>query len=279
MKNIDEILKKSKPEVPNLPDAFSQKVILKIKTQNLEIKPAGINIPESKWISLIAGTLLMLLALIFMNNTIFEVQMSGSLELLSFGTKYASDFANYLPLDMIFATLLILSGSTWLLWKSYMIKQGIALIAAGSFLVSSIGGSALAATRVNEKIQSKIIKQENTIPIISWFYKERARFHMDHPNVLMGKVIEQTDNSIIIQDPRGKTVKITLPSGTRVKIGQYLRLDGNQVNDGFLANVMQHCNPKVASRYFSHMGMGPHRMNKKMMENHRMMHGDDKMEL
>ena len=279
MNNIDELLKKSKPEVPNLPEAFSQKIILKIKEQNLEIKPVGFSQSESKWISLIAGTLLMLLALIFMNNAIFEVQMSGSLELLSFGTKYAIDFANYLPLDMILATLLIIGGSTWLLWKSHLIKQGIALIAAGSFLVSSIGGSALAATRVNERIQSEVIKQENTIPIISWFYKERARFHMDHPNVLMGKVIEQTDNSIIIQDPRGKTVKIRLPSGTRVQTGQYLRLDGKQVNDGFLANVMQYCNPTTAGRYFSHMGMNPHKMNKKMMEHHQMMHGEDNKEL
>ena len=279
MKNIDEILKKTKPDVPNLPDTFSQKVILKIKTQNLEIKPAGIIKPESKWISLIAGTLLMLLALIFMNNTIFEVQMSGSLELLSFGTKYASDFANYLPLDMIFVTFLILSGSTWLLWKSNMIKQGIALIAAGSFLVSSIGGSALAATSVNERIQSEVINQENTIPIISWFYKERARFHMEHPNVIMGKVIDQKNNSIIIQDPNGKTVKIMLPSGTRVQTGQYLRLDGNQEDDGFQANVMQHCNPITAGKYFSHMGMGQHRMNKKMMKHHRMMNDDEKLEL
>lgn len=279
MNNIDEILKKSKPDVPILPEAFSQKVILKIKAQNLAIKPAVTSKPESKWISLIGGLLLMLLALIFMNNTIFEVQMSGSLELLSFGTKYATDFANYLPLDMISATLLIIGGSSWLLWKSHMIKQGIALIAAGSFLVSSIGGSALATTSVNERIQSEVINQENAIPIISWFYKERARFHMDHPNVVMGKVIEQKDNSIIIQDPNGKTVKITLPSGTRVQTGQYLRLDGNQVNDGFQANAMQHCNPITAGKYFSHMGMGQHRMNKKMMRHHRMMHGGSENEL
>jgi hypothetical protein len=278
MKNIDEIIKNSKPEVPILPEDFGQNIILKIKEQNLKIKPPVTLQPGSQWISLISGILLMLIALIFANNTIFEVQMNGSLELLSFGTKYATDFTNYLPLDMISITLLILGGSTWLLWKSHMLKQGIALIAAGSFLVSSIGGSALAATRVNERIQSEVIKQENTIPIISWFYKERARFHMDHPNVLMGKVIEQKDNSITIQDPRGKTVKIILPGGTRVQNGQYLRLDGKQVKDEFLANVMQHCNPTTASRYFSHMGMGPHKMNKKMMKHHQMMHGEDNKE-
>ena len=55
MNNIDELLKKSKPEVPNLPEAFSQKIIIKIKEQNLEIKPAGILQSESKWISLFSG--------------------------------------------------------------------------------------------------------------------------------------------------------------------------------------------------------------------------------
>lgn len=274
MKNIDEILKKAKPEVPELPKYFAQNILQKINEQSLSIAPQKVLKSKNNWFYFTIGILLLGLALVSTNNAIFEVQMSGSLELLSFGTQYTTDFMQYLPLDMIVPTLLIISISSWLLWRSHLIKRGVAIIVAGSFLVTSVGGSALAATSINEQIQSRVINEKSDIPVISWFYKERARYHMKHPEIQMGKVIEKNSDYVVILNPYGETQKIHLPSGMEVKLGQYIRLNGKSRNGEFEAKAMQHCNPTRVGKYFSGMGeMMKNGMKGKMMKHHQMMHG------
>jgi len=271
MKNIDEILKKSKPEVPELPISFSSDVLLKIKEQGLTISSQKMTSPIVNWFSFIIGLGLLMVALLTTNNAIYEVQMSGSLELLSFGTQYVSDFAKYLPLDIIIPSLLITAISSWLLVRSHMIKRGVALIVAGSFLVTSVGGSALASTSINSKIQASVIKEKIEIPIISWFYKERARYHMKHNSVQVGQVIEQNKHFVLIKDPYGQTQKIYLPGGMKVTPGQYIRMNGQVIENGFKATIMQHCNPTSTGKYFMHMGMMSNEMNGNMMKHHRQM--------
>ena len=272
MKSIDDILRKAKSEVPELSERFSTNVLLKIKEQELTILPQKIIRSQINWFSLIIGIGLLMIALMITNNAIFEIQMSGSLELLSFGTQYLSDFTKYLPLDIIIPSLFITAISAWLLVRSRMIKRGVTLVVAGSFLVTTIGGSALAATSLNGKIQASIIKEKTNIPIISWFYKERARYHMKHDRVQVGQVIEQNSQFVLIKDPYGKTQKIYLPIGMKVTPGQFIRMNGQVIENGFKAAIMQHCNPTSAGKYVMHMGMMmPNEMNGNMMEHHRHM--------
>jgi hypothetical protein len=181
-----------------LPDDFSQKVIFKINEQGLFINPKNTRKLAANWFYFVFGILLLVFALITANKAIFEVQMSGSLELLSFGTQYTSDFINYLPIDIILPVMLITAFSSWLLWRSNFIKRSVALIVVGSFLVTSAGGSALATTSINRQIQENIINEQTYIPIISWFYKERARYHMQHTNIQVGQVIERTNAFALI---------------------------------------------------------------------------------
>jgi hypothetical protein len=282
MKNIDELIKKAKPAVPELPNDFSKNILSKINALGLEIAPRKSSGTLGSWSKLIIGCLLLVLGLIVTNNAIFQMQMSGSLELLSFGSQYTVDVAGYLPLDMILPILLITAMSSWLLWRSHLLKPGIALTAAVCFLITSIGGTALAATDINTQIQSSVIKEKTNIPIISWFYKERAKYHLKHPQFQMGEVLERQKEFVLIKDPYGKTQKIYLPSNMAVTKGQYIRLNGEQSGDGFHAANMQHCNPKRVGKYFSHMNMmggkmGPGMMmNNGMMKHHRMMQGNDK---
>jgi hypothetical protein len=282
MKNIDDLLKKAKPEVPDLLEDFSQKIISKINARGLYVRPQQTIGLATNWFNFVMGLLLLVFGLITANNAIFEVQMSGSLELLSFGTQYISDFISYLPLDIILPALLITAVSSWLLWRSHCIKRGITLIITGSFLVTSVGGSALAATSINRQIQETIIKEETEIPIISWFYKERARYHMHHANIQMGKVIEKNSDFILIEDPYGKTQKIVLSTARNIVKGQYIRMNGEPTENGFKASKMQHCNPMRVSKYFKFMGnsmpnkmhrnmMMPDNMGKKMMKQRNMM--------
>lgn len=274
MKNIDDFFKNAKPEVPNLPDDFSQKIISEINARGLYIRPQQTIGLATNWFNFVMGLLLLVFGLITANNAIFEVQMSGSLELLSFGTQYVTDFAKYLPLDLIIPALLITAISAWLLVRSHLIKRGVALIVAGSFLVTSVGGSALATTSFNRQIQTSVIKEKSNIPIISWFYKERARYHMKHSSIQLGQVVERNNAFALIKDPYGKTQKIYLPTGIKVTKGQYIRMNGKSTQNGFKASKMQHCNPMRVTKYFMHMGMMmKNNLRGNMMKRHRMMHG------
>ena len=185
MKSIDDILRKAKSEVPELSERFSTNVLLKIKEQELTILPQKIIRSQINWFSLIIGIGLLMIALMITNNAIFEIQMSGSLELLSFGTQYLSDFTKYLPLDIIIPSLFITAISAWLLVRSRMIKRGVTLVVAGSFLVTTIGGSALAATSLNGKIQASIIKEKtnNKNPFFIFFIK----YQKEEPPLLQCK--------------------------------------------------------------------------------------------
>ncbi len=279
MKSIDDILKEAKPEVPVLSENFSRSVMSKIDELGLEIAPAKTFGPSINWISLFSGALCLIMALLITNMAIFEVQMGGALELLSFGSRFAIDFVSYLPLDMIVPTLLIIGISTYLLWHSHAFKRHVAAIAAGSLIVSSAGGTALAATDFNTAIQSRVIRETYHIPVVSWFFKERAQYRLHHPHFQMGEVVERRKDHVLIEDPYGKMQKIFLPAGKTAEKGQYIRLTGDLAEDGFFGHDMQHCNPVRVGKYFSHMDMmmkGKRRggtMNGNMMERGHMMHG------
>ncbi|MFH2132950.1 MAG: hypothetical protein ABIK68_21405 [bacterium] len=271
MKKLDDILRAAKPAVPDLPEDFSQRVMSRIEKLDPVAAPVIAARPPVRWTPLLGGLLLLALSLITVNNIVFEIQMNGSLEMLYFGTRFLKDVLTYIPFDLIVPALIVTALASWLMWHSNAFKRGIAAILLGSFLTTTFGGAALAATGINDRIQSVIIQEEREWPLVSWFFKERARYFVDHPNFRMGRV-ENTDGPFAwIIDPRGGKSRIELPAGMRVREGQIVSLTGVASGGLFRVNSGHHCNPGRAGRYFHHMSMMDTDMNKNMREHHRMM--------
>lgn len=236
--------------------------------EQLDAPIVPFNMPRHylRWAQLAGSFLLLGLSLVVVNSVIFEIQMNGSVELLYFGTRFFKDAISYLPFDLIFPALIISGLSSWLLWKSKTLKRVIAGIIIGSFLTTTFGGAALAATGINGQIQTVLIKQKQEIPLLSWFFKERAQFFVRHPNFRLGRVIRFENNLVWIVDPHGKTLKIELPAGMDVQDGQVISLVGTETDDLFVAHMGRHCSPGRVGKYFSHMSM-MHRGN--MGDHHR----------
>ncbi|MBU2646502.1 hypothetical protein KKI24_17470 [bacterium] len=271
MKKLDDILRAAKPAVPDLPEDFSQQVMSRIEKLDPVAAPVIRARQPVRWTPLLGGLLLLSLSLITVNNVVFEIQMNGSLEMLTFGTRFLKDVLTYIPFDLILPALIVTTLASWLMWHSNAFKRGIAAILLGSFLTTTFGGAALAATGINDRIQRVIIQEEREWPLVSWFFKERARYFVDHPNFRMGRV-EKTEGLFVwIIDPRGRTSRIELPAGMQVREGQIVSLTGVASGDLFRVNSGHHCNPGRAGRYFHHMSMMNAEMNENMREHHRMM--------
>jgi len=269
---LDDILKSARPTVPELPPNFSERVMSEIG--RLEIESIGSQTRSRVGLfNFIIACLLLLLGLLAFNSILFEIQMNGSLELLSFGTRFLADIFGYIPFDLIISAVLIVALASRMIWASQAFKKGVATVILGSYVVTGFGGAALAATGVNERIQKTLLEDKRDWPVISWLYKERARYHVKHPNFNMGQVEKLSDGFAWIVDPNGKKIKIRLPEGQTVQKGQFIRLVGS-VDDGvFEGQNMNFCHPVNAQRYYHHMPM----MHRNMMMNMKDMRKHHKM--
>lgn len=277
MKNLDSILKTAKPAVPDLPLDFSARVMTEIETIDLATTSTVPSYLPVKWKQLAGGVFLLTLALVIVNNIIFEVQMNGSLEMLYFGTRFLKDVFSYIPFDLIIPAIIVTGFSSWLMWNSKAIKRGIAGIVIGSFLTATFGGAALASTGINKQIQTAVIKEKDEWPIVSWFFKERARYFIDHPNFRMGRV-EQSDGKYVwIVNPQGKKFKIELPSDMMVNEGQIISVTGIESDNLFKVANGRHCDPGRVGRYFHSRSMMHQGREGKMKNHHRMMDGEGMM--
>ena len=274
MSDVEEKIKGAKLKVPDLPPDFSQRVMVKIDKLGVMVLPER---RGSRWVRLIVGIGLLIIGLVAMNNFTFELRMNGSLEMLYFGTRFITDILRYIPWDTFLPALLITGVASWLIWKSHLVKRGIALTIAACYLVTGVGGVALANSGMNEQLQAQIVQEKREWPLISWFYKERARFFVRHPNFNMGRVVQADEKSAWVIDPYGNRLRIMLPPQTVVKNGQYLRIRGKKGGEAFMAIDVHFCGSDSVQRYFSRDGMMPGRMNKGMMRHHRKMHGRGKM--
>jgi len=264
---LEDLLKSAKPSVPPLPTDFSERVMTEIATLVVESGRSGINI-----FNFITACFLLLVGLLSVNSILFEVQMNGSLELLSFGTRFLADVFGYIPFDLIIPAVLIVALASRMMWASKAFKKGIAAVIVSSYLVTGVGGAALAATGMNEKILDTLIKDKIDWPVISWFYRERARFFINHPNFSMGRVDKLDNGFAWIVTPTGREVKVELPEGRVVKKGQVIRLAGSDDNGIFKGHDMNFCHPAKAQRYYHHMPMMQHHMNMQMnIKEHRQM--------
>jgi hypothetical protein len=274
MSDIEEKIKGTKSKVPQLSTDFSQRVLSQIEELESVIQPWGRGL---HWIKLLFGLALLIIGLVAVNNSAFELRMNGSLEMLYFGTQFLNDMLKYIPWDIILPALLITGIASWLIWNSHLVKRGIALTIAVCYLVTGVGGVALANSGMNEQLQTQIVTTDKEWPLLSWFYKERARFFVRHPNFNMGQVVQSDDRSALVVDPYGNELRVMLPPQTVVKNGQYLRIRGEKGGKAFMATDVHFCGAGSVGRYFNRVGMMPDHMNKNrlnrgMMRQHRMMH-------
>jgi len=272
MNKLDILIKTGRPAVPDLPENFSRQVMSKITKSNSPI-PAIVPLRyRVKWMHFVAGLLFLVLSLIVANSVIFEIQMNGSIELLYFGSRFIKNVIEFIPFDSIFLALTIAGFSSWLVWNSKVIKTGITTILIGSYLTTAFGGAALAATGLNEKVQTTLSTNNLDLYVISWFYKERARFFVHHPNFRMGSVVKLEKKLVWIIDPHGKRQGIVLPIEMNVQKGQVISLVGVESGGFFRASIGRHCNQKSVRRYFSHMPMMHRGVGKSRNDHQRVFH-------
>lgn len=272
MTNLEEKIKSYKPAVPDLPADFSNRVLSRIEEMGVTILLAKEQKSLMQWIRLVFGIILLAIGLLAVNNFIFELQMNGSLELLYFGARFFEEVFSYIPLDIILLALFITGIAAWLVGNSRFLKKSMTAIIAGCYLITGVGGVALATSGLNEQVQVRILQEKTSWPLLSWFYKERARYFVKHPNFRLGRVDQTEDGIVWLVTPNGLRIKVGLPQNTSVRTGQYLRLTGNKSSESFIANDIQFCKPKRVQRYFNHMKMMPGHMNDRMQIHHRKMH-------
>lgn len=259
MKNIEKLLQFAKPPVPKIPDDFSEQLMLRIEKEKVAILPAVAN--RFNRIKVILGISALLLATLLFSYNAYELRNNGSLELLFFGTQFLGDFIGYLPWDLIVPSLVLAAFSTWMLNKSNILKKGIAVTAIITYLLTGIGGAAIASTGINERIEDGISNNEEDFPWLGMFHHHRAKEFINHPNFKMGKVEAILNGKARVITPHGEQVTISLPVNTKIQEGQILRISGQGDKQLFAAQRVHVCNPNRVMRYFGGMGGHPEMMN------------------
>ncbi len=301
MDNLEKRIKSSKPEAPELSENFSNRVMRGIEGLTI-LSPAK----PLRWIWIIGGAIPLTLAALFGSYSFYETSTNGSVELLYFGTRFLNDVWQYLPLDLILFFSLFATLSSWLFWKSRLLKVGVVGVTAGCWLIAGIGGAALAVSGFNEKAGETLEADRKEWPWLSDFYRRRARYFVSHPHFRMGKIVAKEDGFVWVETPRGEKIKVfpppTLsgvyhpppPSGVftpppnvdkvnmpgqdgqaaleELRVGQFLRIKGKPKDGVFHAERMHRCEGRRFGRYFRRMGRG-HGMRRRMGRGHEMRRG------
>lgn len=263
MIDLENLLRKARPDVPDLPDEFNSTVMQRIAKLDVPTEPVPIRDPFSG-IQLGIGLLALIIATLLFNYNTYEILMNGSLELLFFGRQYILDFIRYLPWDLIVSSLLLTLLSAWLLRRSGMIKRGIASLALISYLVTGVGGSALAAAGFNDQIEAALSETKESWSWLKILRHSRARQFIHHPHMKLGKVEKLTNGEAEIITPNGASLRIQMPPGTDVEVGQYVRASGIDIQSTFSAEKVHICNPSRVNRYFGQMKHHHHRHHQMM---------------
>lgn len=260
MTSIDDLLRKAKPPAPDLPDDFSSELMQRIEKEKITIRQSVVS-EKSQKIRTFLGLGSLVLAIILFSYNSYELRMNGSLELLFFGTRYLGDFMNLLPWDLIIPSFLLTAFSIWMIKKANLVKRGLAVTAIISYLITGVGGAAIASTGLNEQIEAGISFKEKDWPWVTMFRHHRAMQFIQHPNFKMGRVEANFNGSARVVTPNGETITIKLPANTLVAEGQILRISGEGEEAVFTAQRVHICNPNRVMRYFGRM-MGPGKMMK-----------------
>jgi len=271
LSDLEKKLKSAKATAPRLPSDFSAKVMDQIHQQGLS--------PHSNTsralLRRFAGVVSLMLALLVSNWLLYEVRMNGSSEMLHFGTRFLSEFISDMPYDLLGIVLLLGLLSGWLLngvaggrflpalmnpTRNGFMRAAASWIVA-SYLISGLGGTALAFTGINEQMQGLAVRGELSLPWVGDFYRHRAMFRRHHPGLRLGQIKNLQNNRVILISPEGEEFEAMLPQGFKGGEGDHLRMAGVLSGRVFQAEEVQVCDQRRTGRYFRHMeGMG------KMME-------------
>lgn len=269
MHDLEKQLRLFKPKVPELRSDFSERVQLGI--DELQFQPYKAPLAFSRWAKIGVGVSLLVSCLLLIDYIIFAMQMSGGLELLSFGLGYMRDTLNYLPLNLIVLTFVMTAGAAWVFQNSKFLKLKFLKMAFGSYLVVGTGGVALAASGVNEQIQSWAINKDAQKTILSQLFLSHTKYKVRHNHFRMGQVLSKiNDQNLWIINPRGEKVKVSMPAHGQFKVGEYIKFSGDTIKGEFQAQEFRRCGPSTINRLFHHMKNHNHH-NPGMMKKHGMM--------
>lgn len=251
MENLEAKLKSAKPTVPELSVNFTEKILAGVEHIEMSTNPQASVALKQRRLYFYASINLLFTGLIFFNNSVFEIRAGGSLEVLHFGIGFVSVFFKLLPLDMILSTIIITGMGALLLQRSGRIKQGLVKVVVAVYLLSGIGGSAIAATGINEAIKSNLIKSEMRWPVLTRYYQTRASFCLDHANFLVGRVIRLGEDNFWVITPDGQKIKVAKLPHMALAVGQYLCMNGIMKENRFNISLINYCDAHHMERYFS----------------------------
>jgi len=264
MRPLDDRIRAARPEAPPLPDDFAATVMAEIARRGLVPRPA-----PRRWPLVAAGAAALLLGVALVNALAFEVRMNGSLEMLYFGQRYAVDFLGRLPYDLLLPALLAAALSGWLFGRARLRRVRLTWAVLASYLVTGVGGVALADSGLNERLQEQAVAESWQMPLVGPFYRHRAHYRRPHPHIRMGRVVSRENGAVILETPDGEQVPAHLPPRFAPEPGEMVRLRGDAVSGRFFAREAQRCDPSRARRYFMghhrRGGMGPGDMGPGMM--------------
>ncbi len=250
MGSLDDRIKAAKPLAPALPGDFATRVMTEIDRRGLvPAKPR----PWQRWLPAGAAAVLLAAAAMLVNAAVFELRMNGSLELLYFGQRFVGDFLTRVPYDLLGAVLIAGGGAGWLLARARTMRVRLAWLLALSYGISGAGGAALAASGLNERLQTGVVEEGWDWPLLGPFYGRRAHYARPHHRFRMGRVLALQAGVVELLTPGGDTLQVHVPPGFNVRPGEHLRLRGDAVAGRFFAREAQRFQPHHAQRYFHHM--------------------------
>lgn len=267
MKDLENRLRWIKPAVPDLPADFSDRVMTAIEA--LDASPSLIRQRTRRGGALAGGVLLLLLGAVLANSALFEIKMSGAVEMLAFGRRLLGPAFSLLPMDLIIASLMATGLAALLLRYSRFLRTALWRVVIGSYLFTAISGTSMAASNLNEQLQRNVLTSEESWPLVSRFYEDRARYQADHPRFRMGRVIKRQGNIAWLETPQGKRVTVRLSPSSEIALGDYLRAIGEIHAGTFEIEKYQPCHPRRVERYWCHMDMGGGNMMHHRMPMHR----------
>jgi hypothetical protein len=251
MKDLDKLLKAAKPAVPELSVNFSEKLMSQLEQVEISMKPELTQATKQKHAMFWIAVSMQLIALFIFNNSIFEIQSSGSLEVFHFGLNFIPVFIKYLPFDIILLAI-VLTGFSSILWqRSRMTQRRLTKIVVATYLITGVGGTAVAATGINSRIKSNLLRSAGSNSVVASYYQTRTVFCLDHPEFLIGRVINQNNSKFWVITPEGRKIEIKQPPLSKISVGQYLCLHGIMEKDHFNIKLINYCDSSHMEGYFA----------------------------
>ena len=263
--SLEKRLRAARPEAPPLPPDFPAKVMARIDQQGLRVRPAW-QLALRGHLPAAAAMVLVIGGVLLADGAVYEIRMNGSLEMLYFGRRFLSAFLGALPWDLLVGVALTGALAAGMLRYAGGMRTALSWLLLAVYGVSAGGGTVLANSGLNEQVQNWVLRPGQHLPLMSDFFQHRARFRVHHPGFRMGRVEALEGNMASLVSPTGQTFRVTLPQGTRVAVGDHLRLRGSMRGEEFTPEEGQLCDPRRTRRYFHHMdgmmkgGMGPGHM-------------------